>query len=178
VHLVGFIIRIYHDARSSKCQKCKLVFGYRHLGTQYQRHLQSIRCTETSVTDCQLSARNTPEERRCQQHRGGSLKPHCVGSLDWMLQHYMHSVLSLVPVLDRCDSTETSRHFCDTTLRHTPKFWSSLLPSWEPKSNKVCNVQYLSVLHNARLHTKLCQIRAYDVCRSESFKYLTYLNRT
>lgn len=148
--------------------QCKLVFGYRRLGTQCQRHLQTIRCTETSVTNCQLSARNIPEERRRHQHRGGSL-----GCLRWPLQHYMHSVSSLVPVLDRCDPTETSRHFFHTKLRHTPKFGSSPLPSWQPKSNKVCNV-----LHNARLDTKLCQIRVEDVCRSESFQYLTYLNRT
>ena len=154
--------------------QCKLVFGYWRLGTQYQHHVQSIRCTETSVTNFQLSARNTPEEGRRQQHRGGSLKPYCVGSL----HHYMYSVLSLVPVLDRCDSTERSRHFCHTTLRHKPKFWSSPLPSWEPKSNKVCNVQYLSVLRNARLDTKLSQIRAEDVRRSENFKYLPCLNCT
>ena len=158
--------------------QCKLVSGNRRLGTHYQRHLQSVRCTETSVTNCQLSPRNTAEERRRQQHRGGSQKPHCVGSLHRLLQRYMHSVLSLVPVLDRCDSTETSRHFCHTTLRHKPKFWYSPLPSWDPKSNNVCTVPYLSVLHSERFDKKLCQIRAEDVCRSESFKYLTYLNLT
>jgi len=26
VHLIGFIIRIYHDARSSECQRCKNIW--------------------------------------------------------------------------------------------------------------------------------------------------------
>jgi hypothetical protein len=33
-----------------------------------------IRCAETSVKDYHPTLRNMPEERRCHQHRGGSLK--------------------------------------------------------------------------------------------------------
>jgi hypothetical protein len=33
-----------------------------------------IRCPETSVKEYHSTLRNTPEERRSHQHRGGSLK--------------------------------------------------------------------------------------------------------
>jgi hypothetical protein len=33
-----------------------------------------IHCPETSVNNCHMTPRNTPEDRRFNQHRGGSLK--------------------------------------------------------------------------------------------------------
>jgi hypothetical protein len=40
-----------------------------------------IGCPETSVKDCQSTLRNIPEERRCHEHRGGSLKSLVMSSL-------------------------------------------------------------------------------------------------
>jgi hypothetical protein len=71
----------------------RVVILYRRFGTKYRSHLQGsrgptriffldlwalkmgpIRCPETSVKDYHSTLRNTPEERRSRQHRGGSLK--------------------------------------------------------------------------------------------------------
>ena len=39
MHLVGFVIRIYHDARSPKCQKSLLILLFKIL----QRHVSALR---------------------------------------------------------------------------------------------------------------------------------------
>jgi len=51
VHLVGFIIRIYHDAPSSECQMTPIGFP------------------ETSAANYQSTLLNTPEELRSQVKR-------------------------------------------------------------------------------------------------------------
>jgi hypothetical protein len=63
----------------------RMVILYRSLGTTYRSHRQGsctswplkmgpIYCPETSVKDYHSTLRNTPEERRSHQYRGGRLK--------------------------------------------------------------------------------------------------------
>jgi hypothetical protein len=69
--------------------RCHVVIVYQYFGTMYQSHLQGswtswplkmgpIRCPETLVNNYHMTPYNIPEERRCQQHCGRSLKSRLV----------------------------------------------------------------------------------------------------
>jgi hypothetical protein len=73
------------DLRSFGITQRRVAILYRRFGTKYRSHLQGswtsralkigpTRCPETTVKDYHSTLRNIPKERRCHQHRGGSLE--------------------------------------------------------------------------------------------------------
>jgi hypothetical protein len=54
--------------------------------TSWPLKMGPIRCPETSVKGYHSTLRNTPEERRSHQHRGGSLKPRFISVTQKALQ--------------------------------------------------------------------------------------------
>ena len=79
----------------------------RNQGVSQLLKMVPIDCPETSVSNYHYWLRNTPEERRCQLHRGGNVKSRMLTEI-WAF----HVATPLADSLRACVSTESFRRFC------------------------------------------------------------------
>ena len=69
MHLVGFIIRIFYDARSSECRILQCLSS----STCRPSVTEGLRFCEKLGTDYPLTQSLLPKEQNCQLHRCGNL---------------------------------------------------------------------------------------------------------
>ena len=125
MHLVGLIIRIYHDARSSERQNhfslpgCCLGSGYKILRSVFSIYLKDDeevnRTWENIKGNIQTSAKESPGLHELKQHKP-SFDEECLGFLDRRKRDEMQWLQLQDPSQNNVDNLnnvrrEVSRHF-------------------------------------------------------------------